>query len=104
MFSGMGQQNKILEAMAMERPCITTQMVDNAIGAAQQHALLIAEDTQTFAKYICEMISSDEKARRLGSAAREFVKRNYSWETKNKVLDALLSRQNVHKQTEPVSI
>ncbi|MDV7396817.1 glycosyltransferase, partial [Arthrospira platensis SPKY1] len=32
-FTGIGQQNKILEAMSMKIPVITTSSVNNAIGA-----------------------------------------------------------------------
>ena len=104
MFSGMGQQNKILEAMAMECPCITTGLVDEAIGAAKEHALLIAEDQDTFAQAICHLLANPEEIQRLGTKAREFVSGNYSWEMKNKALDGLLTRHTTHRQSETIHV
>jgi glycosyltransferase involved in cell wall biosynthesis len=108
MLSGMGQQNKILEAMAMERPCITTPMVDNAIGAASANALLIAEDRDTFAQAICRLLADSAEATRLGKQAREFVLQQYSWEIQNKVLDSLfvrnLAQSQAHGQTQTMKV
>ena len=103
-FSGMGQQNKILEAMAMERPCITTTIVDKAIGAGAAQALLTAEDQDTFARSILHLLTHQEEATQLGLLARDFVSRNYSWDLKNKMLDSLLTKHAVSSQTETVTI
>jgi sugar transferase (PEP-CTERM/EpsH1 system associated) len=103
-FSGMGQQNKILEAMAMERPCITTRLVDKAIGASAEQALLTAEDQDAFAQTLLHLLTHQEEATRLGLLARDFVSRNYSWELKNKMLERLLTKHTISSQTETVTI
>ncbi len=103
-FSGMGQQNKILEAMAMGRPCITTALVDKAIGASKERALLTAEDQDTFAQAICVLLKDSEERKRIGQVAREFVARNYSWEMKNKMMESLLSKQTISSQTETLNV
>lgn len=104
MWSGMGQQNKILEAMAMERPCITTPLVDNAIGAAYEGALLTAADRNTFAQAICGLLADSTSAQELGKKARAFVSRNYSWDSQNKVLDGLLTRRTAQGKTETMQV
>jgi glycosyltransferase involved in cell wall biosynthesis len=103
-FSGMGQQNKILEAMAMGRPCITTSLVDRAVGGSGGEALLIAEDKDTFARQICRLLSDEREAERLGRMAREFVVNNYAWETRNKVLESLLTKQAIYSESEGVRV
>ena len=46
LFSGSGQQNKILEAMAMGLPVITTPLVNQAIGAEEGKEILLAATAQ----------------------------------------------------------
>ena len=89
-FSGMGQQNKIMEAMSMGRPCITTSIVNNAIGATPNEQILLAENAVQFADQIRRVISDDAQAKRLGQSARSFILEQYDWENQNKKLDALL--------------
>ena len=80
LFTGIGQQNKILEAMSMEIPVITTTGVNNAIGAKDGEEILIADDAEEFVKQINRLINDAVFASKLGSNGRKFVKDNYSWD------------------------
>ncbi len=91
-FSGMGQQNKILEAMAMGRPCVTTAMVDNAIAAGAEEALRTAESPQEFAAVIMELIDRPEMAERIAQNARKFVTEQFSWSVQTKAYDRMLTK------------
>ncbi|MDX1409440.1 MAG: glycosyltransferase [Saprospiraceae bacterium] len=95
MFSGMGQQNKILEAMAMGRPCITTSIVNNAIGATPNVHLLLAENSRQFADQIVHVITDPALAGALAGAARQFVEDEFDWESQNKKLDRILYKQEI---------
>ncbi|MDX1478727.1 MAG: glycosyltransferase [Saprospiraceae bacterium] len=95
MLSGMGQQNKILEAMAMGRPCITTSIVNNAIGAVPNQHVLLAENSRQFADQIERLISDPQLAGQLAAAARHFVATEFDWESQNKKLDHILYNQEV---------
>jgi len=79
-FTGIGQQNKILEAMSMELPVITTSAVNKAIGAEPGKEVIVADTGQEFADAILQLLDNNELARQLGKASRKFVKNNYSWE------------------------
>jgi glycosyltransferase involved in cell wall biosynthesis len=79
-FTGIGQQNKILEAMSMELPVITTSAVNKAIGAEPGKEVIVADTGQEFADAILRLLDNNELARQLGKASRKFVKNNYSWE------------------------
>lgn len=103
-FSGMGQQNKILEAMAMGRACVTTALVDSAIGALSAGALYTAEDPNTFARAVGNLFANSKERERLGIAAREFVLENYRWDTKNKMLESLLTKLTVDSRKETVNV
>src|SRR5690606_29011651 len=48
MFIGTGMQNKLLEAMAMGLPCITTPLANNAIQAEHHTNILVAETKEAF--------------------------------------------------------
>lgn len=78
-WSGTGQQNKILEAMAMKLPCITTAVVNNAIRAEDGLQIVLANDEKTFAEKIKKLLDSHETRLYIGSMAKKFVKQNYSW-------------------------
>src|SRR5690606_31251515 len=48
MLLGTGLQNKLLEAMAMKIPCITTSLANNALNAIEDESILIAESPEEF--------------------------------------------------------
>ncbi|MBK8082102.1 MAG: glycosyltransferase [Saprospiraceae bacterium] len=80
-WSGTGQQNKILEAMAMGLPCITTSVVNNAIRAEDGTEIVLANDAETFSEKIKQLLNSEETILNIGIKAKNFVKQNYSWTT-----------------------
>ena len=80
LFLGSGQQNKILEAMSMEVPCLTTNLVNNAIGAEDNSEIVLADDANAFVEKIEWLLQNPVEIQRIGVAGKEFVKNNYSWE------------------------
>ena len=89
-FSGAGQQNKILEAMAMELICITTSNVNEAIGATNGKHLLIADSAPDFAKLIAQVLSNEQDYINLRKEARNFVFDHFSWQKENKRLNDVI--------------
>lgn len=78
-FTGSGQQNKILEAMAQGIPCITTSFVNESIGAIPGEELLIADDPKRFAGDIQQLKVNKELYNQLSYAGMNFVKKNFDW-------------------------
>jgi sugar transferase (PEP-CTERM/EpsH1 system associated) len=99
MFSGLGLQNKILEAMAMGLPCVTTSMVNNAIGAEVNKEILIGDDAKELAQHIYRLLTNDDLYRQLASNGRAFVLKNYQWEDQVDKLEAVLNSKNVYVQS-----
>ncbi|WP_235294123.1 glycosyltransferase [Portibacter lacus] len=89
-FSGAGQQNKILEAMSMGLICITTPTVNEAIGAENKKELFIATKPEEFAKLIKEILADPEAFKIIGLNARKFVKEHFSWAIENKKLNDVI--------------
>ena len=79
MISGIGIKNKILEAMAMELPVITTSKGVNGIDAVSGEHLFIVDDCEDFAECIISLYSDSVLCDTVGLNARLFVEELYSW-------------------------
>jgi len=82
-----GVQNKVLEAMAMARPVVTTPDAHEGIAAQPGDALLVAASASSFALAVCAVLDGKHPA--LGNAARAYVLSHHSWQHNLRVLDAL---------------
>jgi glycosyltransferase involved in cell wall biosynthesis len=79
LFTGSGQQNKILEAMACGIPVITTSLVNSAIGAVPGESVLLADSPDEFESQINYLLNHPEVAERIAYNALQLVKCKYSW-------------------------
>lgn len=93
-FLGSGQQNKMLEAMSMGLPCITTGQVNNAIHAPVNSTIFIAESGADFADAILKLLADADLQNKVGNAARAFVKQKYSWEHSVSIFAELFKEKN----------
>ncbi len=94
MMTGLGLQNKILEAMAMGLPCVTTTMVNNAIGARAEDEILIADDAEGFTRAIVRLLEDRAFRDRVAAAGRAFVLANYGWADQVGKLEDVISSKN----------
>lgn len=92
MFIGTGLQNKLLEAMAMELPCITTKLANNALGATDEKNILLAEESDEFADKTIRLLTQNEVANQIKDNAKNFVLENYSWKKQNNLLISLIQK------------
>ena len=83
---GTGLQNKLLEAMSMELPCITSQLANNALGAKGESEILIGETPQEYIELIKRLIENEELRNNLTKNAKLFVEQNYNWSSISKSL------------------
>lgn len=88
---GRGIQNKVLEAMAMERAVVTTSRANAGIQANSGQQLLIADSPGGFAVAVNELISNDNGRAQLGRAARDFVVTHFDWGTNLAAFETVLS-------------
>jgi glycosyltransferase involved in cell wall biosynthesis len=91
LFNGTGQQNKILEAMAMGRPCITTSFVNNAINAEHGGDILIADTVDNMVSAIHVLLNDSELYDKIQFNALKFVKNNYNWKEINEKLNFIFA-------------
>lgn len=90
---GTGLQNKLLEAMSMELPCITSTLANNALAAKVGEEILIANDASEVAKAIFDLIEHPELRAKLSIAGREFVVNQYTWESSGTKLSKIMSEK-----------
>ena len=77
---GIGMQNKLLEAMAMQLPCITSSLANDAIGAKDGESVLIGKTPEEYAKHINSLLANENKAGELAINGYNFVRSTYNWD------------------------
>ena len=85
-----GIQNKILEAMAMQKAVVTVNSCADAIGATADQGLLRAESPDEFIQALAPLMDHPGHAAELGVRARAFVEQGFSWQAHLSGIDAWL--------------
>lgn len=85
-----GIQNKILEAMAMERPVVASTECAQAVDADNNNELLEAASAADFTNHITSLLEAPERATAIGKSARMRVVARYSWDAHMSAIDAYL--------------
>ena len=92
MRSGSGLQNKLLEAMSMEMPSITTTLASNALGQFKSEAWLVADSDEEIAELAIALLGDEKRADVLGKHGRKFVTDQFSWEKSDTILQSLMAK------------
>jgi sugar transferase (PEP-CTERM/EpsH1 system associated) len=87
---GSGVQNKILEAMSMGLPCITSALVAKPIGIGKD-GLLVADEEEEYAQKIIALLKNPELIERITKGASEFVRHSHDWDLINKGLEDIFT-------------
>ena len=87
---GSGMQNKLLEAMAMHLPCVTTSLAASPLGATPWEHLLVGDSAAELADLIIKL-GIDELHRSIADAGRRFVLDRYSWPAAVAPLEKILN-------------
>lgn len=90
---GTGLQNKLLEAMAMEMPCITSVLANQALGAKENEEILIGNSAHEYAYHITKLLKDKKYADTVAQNGHAFVKTVFSWEHSVETLETLFNKQ-----------
>lgn len=85
--SGVGIQNKVLEAMACATPVVASSQAVSALSVQLGYDLVAADlepgqpdGGRAFAQAILALLEDPAHRQRIGDAGREYVERHHSWE------------------------
>ncbi len=76
---GSGTRLKILEAMALGIPIVSTSKGAEGLGVRHGEHLLLADDAPTFAQHTLALLRDPALGRRLSAQARQLVEQRYDW-------------------------
>lgn len=76
---GGGTRLKILEAMAMRKPIVTTSVGCEGIDVRDRETVLVADDPQHFAQSVVELLRNEELRHRLVHNGHELALAQYEW-------------------------
>src|SRR5439155_14661699 len=89
---GTGMRGKVLEALAMGRPVVTTSVGAEGLGAVSERDLLIANGAPDLAAAIRRVLDDAALAARLGAAGRALVAARFDWDRIAAAHDAIYER------------
>ncbi len=81
MCSGSGLQNKLLEAMSMQLPCITTSLANSSLRAQPEQHILVGNTAEEIAQLAVRLLHDSDTANRIAQDGHRWVKEQYDWET-----------------------
>ena len=87
-----GTQNKILEAMAMGVPVVTSSIAAGGVDADAEQHLLIADTAQACADAIVRIVGSPSERSRLSAAGRQRMLSHHAWPRSMERLDGIIGR------------
>ena len=90
---GTGLQNKLLEAMAMQVPCITSPLAFQALNAREGEDILVAQTPKEYASHILMLLNNSEKAKKIAINGYQFVHDNFNWEKETDKINKLINAQ-----------
>ena len=88
---GTGLQNKLLEAMSMRLPAITSPLANASLGAKSDEEILVGSSAEEMAQHIITLLTDQEKAERLAQAGYDFTNRVYDWGKATQILENAMS-------------
>lgn len=88
---GTGLQNKLLEAMSMSLPCITSPLAARPLVEAEQHdAVVSCTTTQDYVQAVSRLLTDEQDYRTLSASGYNYVHKFYDWENAVRILDNLM--------------
>jgi len=99
--SGSGVRGKILEAMAMKLPVVTTTIASEGIPIDQGSNAFVADSPGFMAEFIQLLLDDPDLARQMGERARQTIETHFDWNTSidrlEQVLTDVVSKRSYHQ-------
>lgn len=88
---GSGQQNKILEAMAMEVPVVTTTTTAEGVRVEDEQVppLCVADDAPSIARSVLQLLEQPSERARLAADGRQYMEKYFNWSQSASQVEAM---------------
>ncbi len=76
---GGGTRLKILEALAMGKPVVSTTVGAEGIPIKEAGGIVTADTAEAFAEAVCDLLRDEARGRRMGELGRGYAVQHYDW-------------------------
>lgn len=90
LLSGAGIKNKLLQAWAMGKAAVATNLSIGGLGAEDRRNLLVRDTSETIAAGVLELLENHELRNSLGRLGRENVETRFTWKRQTNLFERLL--------------
>ncbi len=87
----IGLQNKLLQAMAMKMPVVTSVLANNALHARPGKEILVANTPEEYAVHIITLLNEKSKAEAIAENGYRFIKVKYTWVAMDELLNKIIT-------------
>jgi glycosyltransferase involved in cell wall biosynthesis len=98
---GAGTKHRVFQALAMEKPLVTTQVGAEGIALEHGRHAMITDNPDTFAAHTVELLRNPERRRALGKAGRELVVERYDWRANYQKLEKVFEEAVARRRDAP---
>ncbi len=88
---GTGLQNKLLEAMSMKIPTITTSLANDALQAGNNKEILVGNNETELATHLINLLENDDLRESIAENGYSFVHNNHSWDQATNKLHSIIN-------------
>ncbi len=96
---GGGFRGKILEAMAIGRPVVSTPLGAEGVPTHPRENIILADDPEQFAQGILDLMEDDQLFERIRTNARKLVEEKYAWEKGVEIMEKVLNTMMTEKSS-----
>lgn len=96
---GGGTRFKVVEAMAVGKPVVSTRLGAEGIPATHGENILLADDPNSFAAEVVDLLGDSRRASQMARAGRAFVEEHFAWsvigQRMNTAIEKAVERERV---------
>jgi sugar transferase (PEP-CTERM/EpsH1 system associated) len=98
---GAGTKHRILQALAMKKAIVASSMAAEGMELSDSVNVMIADDSESFAKRVIELLGDPGSRERLGANGLKLMHERYSWTKIYGGLDAVFERAVSRRSASP---
>ncbi len=95
---GGGTRFKVVEAMAMGKAVVSTRLGAEGIPATHGENIIFADDPNSFAAEVVDLLHEPERANELARAGRAFVEEHFAWTVIGKRMNASIEKAGARER------